>query len=263
MTGRLGLVVKLVAAAAATMAIAAAPAAANHSWNGYHWARTANPFTIKLGDDVSSVWDSYLGAASADWSLDRAPGALSTTTPNPLNSTVVTGSTTGRKCRPTSGRVEVCNAAYGSNGWLGLASVWASGTHITQATVKLNDTYFNTSTYNTPGWRQAVTCQEIGHTFGLDHQSENPNVNMGTCMDYYKLPNPRPNQHDYDQLASIYSYLDSTTTIGASAASAGTRRGLKRVDDSLWVEDLGSGKKRYVWVVWTDRVLPHGAPTED
>jgi hypothetical protein len=25
----------------------------------YHWARTSNPFTLKLGDNVSSAWDSY------------------------------------------------------------------------------------------------------------------------------------------------------------------------------------------------------------
>src|SRR6266567_7362536 len=34
-----------------------------------HWARTANPFTIKLGDNVSSAWDSYLAVASSDWTL--------------------------------------------------------------------------------------------------------------------------------------------------------------------------------------------------
>jgi hypothetical protein len=33
-------------------------ASASHSWGGYHWARTANPFTIKLGDNVSGPWDS-------------------------------------------------------------------------------------------------------------------------------------------------------------------------------------------------------------
>jgi hypothetical protein len=105
-----------------------------------------------------------------------------------------------------------------------------------------------------------VTCQEVGHTFGLDHQSEDPNVDKNTCMDYYKVPNLRPNQHDYDQLALIYSHLDSTTTLGASVAGSG--RGLKRVKDSLFVEDLGNGNKRFVWVVWKDMGLPHGAPAE-
>jgi hypothetical protein len=54
-------------------------------------------------------------------------------------------------------------------------------------------------------------CQEIGHTFGLDHQDEifdNPNLN--TCMDYTNSPdsNQHPNQHDYDQLETIYGHLD-------------------------------------------------------
>ena len=31
---------------------------------------------------------------------------------------------------------------------------------------------------------QHVICQEIGHTFGLDHQSET-GASLNTCMDYY------------------------------------------------------------------------------
>ena len=51
------------------LALAAFPASvsANHSWGGYHWARTANPFTIKLGDNVSGLWDGMLVTASNDW----------------------------------------------------------------------------------------------------------------------------------------------------------------------------------------------------
>src|SRR5438477_8771723 len=41
---------------------------AHHSWGGYHWARTSNPFTVKLGDNVSGAWDSMLQQASSDWS---------------------------------------------------------------------------------------------------------------------------------------------------------------------------------------------------
>jgi hypothetical protein len=198
----------------------------------------------------TSAWDAALGAVSADW-----------TNSNVLDSPVVPGRTTGRKCRATTGRVEVCNAGYGKNGWLGLASIWLSGSHITQATVKLNDTYFNTSTYNTPAWRRSVTCQEVGHTFGLDHQSEDPNVNTNSCMDYYRIPNLSPNQHDYDELALIYSHLDSTTTLAASTAGSGRR--LKRVRDSFFVEDLGNGNKRLVWVFWKDEGVAHSAPDED
>jgi hypothetical protein len=60
----------LAVAAAAVLAVVALPglAQADHSWGGYHWARTSNPFTLKLGDNVDSKWDSYLATTSADWS---------------------------------------------------------------------------------------------------------------------------------------------------------------------------------------------------
>ena len=50
------------------LAIGGATAYASHSWGGYHWARTSNPFTLKVGDNVSSAWDPYLNEAIADWS---------------------------------------------------------------------------------------------------------------------------------------------------------------------------------------------------
>lgn len=181
---------------------------ANHSWGGYHWARTANPFALKLGDNVSATWDPILRTTSSDWSQSTV-----------LDTTIVAGGANPKNCRPTSGRVEVCNSAYGNTGWLGVAQIWASGGHITQATVKLNDTYFNTAQYNTTAWRNLVSCQEVGHTFGLAHQDENfTNPNLGTCMDYTNDPstNQHPNKHDYDELVTIYSHLDSTTTVGQS-----------------------------------------------
>src|SRR5215212_4522481 len=199
-------------ALALLLALAAfSPAAqANHSWGKYHWARQSNPFTLQLGDNVSgdnvsSGWDGYLRTTSSDWSVSSV-----------LHTTVVPGTTT--TCTPTIGRVEVCNAAYGTNGWLGLAQIWVGRrSHITAGTTKVNDTYFNTPTYDTTAWRNLVMCQEVGHTFGLDHQDETfDNPNLGTCMDYTNNPstNQHPNQHDYDELQIIYSHLDSTTTVG-------------------------------------------------
>ncbi|HXG40454.1 MAG TPA: hypothetical protein VNJ28_05885, partial [Candidatus Limnocylindrales bacterium] len=198
------------AAAAALVGAALVPASvgASHSWGPYHWARTANPFTVTLGDNVSATWDSYLAEASSDWTASSV-----------LDTTVAPGRTRPKPCRPTSGRVEVCSAAYGGTGWLGVAQIWVSSSHITQATVKVNDTYFNTATYNTPAWRRLVMCQEVGHTFGLDHQDETfDNPTLGTCMDYTNDPdgppsNEHPNAHDYEQLETIYAHLDSTTTI--------------------------------------------------
>lgn len=66
----------------------------------------------------------------------------------------------------------MCNDSYRPNGWLGLATVYTSGDHITAATTKVNDTYFSLPQYDTDAWRQMVMCQEIGHDFGLGHQDE-------------------------------------------------------------------------------------------
>jgi hypothetical protein len=251
--------VKLLATAVTSVlvaALSATSAQANHSWGGYHWARTANPFTLKLGDNVSSQWDSSLATASSDWTRSTV-----------LDTTVVAGTAKGR-CRPTTGRVEVCNSTYGNNGWLGIASInITGGTHITAGTVKLNDTYFNTAQYNTSAWRNLVTCQEIGHTFGLDHQDENfTNPNLGTCMDYTNDPstNQHPNQHDYDELVTIYSHLDSTTTVGltaptgrGNAASGNTPaswghevEGGQALGHSTYVRNDGSGNYLVTFVTW-------------
>lgn len=188
-------------------------AGASHSWNNYHWARTANPFTLKLGDNLTLAWDPYLAEASSDWSQSSV-----------LDTTIVPG-TGSKNCRPTPGRVEVCNKKYGNNGWLGIAQIWLSGDHITQSVVKVNDTYFNQAPYNSPAWKRTVVCQEVAHAFGLDHQDENQtNANLGSCMDYTNNPlgppsNEHPNPHDFDQLELIYSHVDTTTTVSQTTKS--------------------------------------------
>ncbi len=239
--------------------------AASHSWNGFHWARTANPFTVSLGDNVSSSWDAYLGTAATDWSQS-----------NVLDATVVTGGAKPRNCRATPGRVEVCSAKYGFNGWLGVATVWLSGDHITAGTVKMNDSYFSSATYNTPAWRHLVMCQEIGHTFGLDHRDVTfDNTNLETCMDYTndpdgtlygQLSNEHPNAHDYEELGIIYTHLDATTTVGTAVAAgalpgnsgdvpepaAWGRLVRANADGRLAVYelDLGGGETALTFVFW-------------
>lgn len=233
---------------------------ANHSWGGYHWARTSNPFTLKLGKNVFGTWGPILNTTSSDWS----PSSV-------LNTTIVAEGARSKNCRPTSGRVEVCNGTYGNNGWLGVAQIWLSGAHITQGTVRVNDSYFNTPTYNTTAWRNLVMCQEVAHTFGLDHQDENfSNPNLGTCMDYTNNPstNQHPNQHDYAQLEIIYAHLDSTTTVGQATLTGkmppamtdidlrgpgqwGKRiKGSRAEGHSLYLLDFGHGHKVFTFVTW-------------
>jgi hypothetical protein len=235
------------------------PAQASHSWNGYHWSRSSNPFTIQLGDNVNSTWDSYLQAACSQWSVTS--GACNNSS-NPVRCVVIPGSSSSRNCRPADGHVEVCNARYGNNGWLGIAGIWVNGDHITRGYVKVNDYYFDTPTYNTPDWRQQVMSQEVGHIFGLTHQDENFNnadlldaCGRGTCMDYSSDPTNQttPNQHDYDELVIIYSHLDGAANLMAGFPAD---EGVDLENPSTWgqatrFDDKGRG------IVY-ERILPNG-----
>jgi len=191
---------------------------ANNKWGKYHWNLStadteANPLLI--GDNLTSVWTSSLTTASADANLSV------------LKNQVVAGGSNAN-CDPTIGRVEVCNGQYGDNGWLGIASIWARGQHIRQGVVKVNDTYFASTTlpYGTQAWRDFVMCQEVNHEFGLDHQDEEfNNPNLGTCMDYTndpdgtianpdQLDNRKLNQHDRNTMVEIYTHLNGTSDGG-------------------------------------------------
>lgn len=195
-----------------------ASAIASHSWGSYHWARTTPQFTLKLGDNLTSAnWKGHLAQTSSDWNSGNSP----------LLTAIVAG-TGGKNCRMVAGTAQVCNRTYGNNGWLGLASInITGGVHITQGSAKLNDTYFNTSTYNNPNERLHVMCQEVAHTFGLGHTSEDGS-SQNTCMDYFSNTganagstlSTKPNAHDFQQLGIIYAHLDSSSTVAMLAAAA-------------------------------------------
>lgn len=255
--GRAGMLCAAVFAFAVTIVPVAS---ASHSWGSpaYHWPATSLPLTLNLGNNLGSDWavseygGSYLDNVHADWSASAV-----------LDTTIVTGANL-RRCGAVSGRIEVCSDTYGANGWLGVASIWLSGSHIAKATVKMNDTYFNSSPYATKEWRRSVLCQEVGHTFGLGHQSEDWNVNTGSCMDYYKVPNIAPNVHDYAQLGLIYNHSDQATT-KTKPGNGNNRRGggLTRVREGLYVEDLGGDRRRAVFVFWRDQSAQHLRAPDD
>lgn len=267
-------------------ALAVGPALASHSWGSYHWGRTSNPFTLRVVDAVSPTWDPYLDEAIADWTASSV-----------LNLTRDGTGTNPKKCTAITGKILACSAAYGPRGWLGLATIWASGNHITKATTKVNDSYFDTATYNTPAWRRLVMCQEIAHDFGLGHQDEGFGPpNLGTCMDYTNDPdgggaygpsNEHPNAHDFEQLQTIYAHLDSSNTYSSSAAAtnfgirpvggrpAAPEVGGEEAGDSpaewgraigtdaqgrpnLYVQDLGGGRKKFTHVFWAIGEGPKG-----
>lgn len=197
---------------------------ANHSWSTYHWSMSGSEVSLLVGDNVSNTWDPYLNEAIDDWN----PSSV-------IQLAKTTGGTRPKTCKPTAGRIEACSERYGFTGWLGIAQIWVSGGHISQAITKVNDSYFNTATYNKPAWRRMVMCQEIAHDFGLSHQDETfDNTNKGSCMDYTddpdgtikgQLSNEHPNAHDFDQLEAIYNHTHSSAGTGGGGPGNGNGKG--------------------------------------
>jgi hypothetical protein len=205
-------------------------ALADHA-GSHHWGRTANPFTLKVHDNVTAAWEPYLAQSQTDWSASAV-----------LDLNVLWGqpASSARNCTSASGRIEVCNAKYGTTGWLSITSMSVSGDHITKVSTKLNDTYFNAAPYNAPAWRQYIVCRELGRSLGLGYQDTTANnANLGSCMDTTDDPdggagggspadpsNEHPNAHDYEELALIYAHLDAADTY--SLLFDGTADALRR-----------------------------------
>ena len=225
---------------------------ANHSWGNYHWARTSNPFTLTVINSMTTDWDDNLNVAVSDWN--------SSSVMNIVQEAGNDDSQTRQRCRAVKGKVRSCNYTYGINNWLGLAQIWVRGSHITQGTAKMNDSYLASGYTETN--RQHVICQEIGHDWGLDHQDES-GADLNTCMDYDDaLGNAYPNAHDYAQLETIYAHLDGSTTIGAAPAGfenadvhAQENWGTKVRESAdgrsaLFVRDFGKGNQIFTFVFW-------------
>jgi hypothetical protein len=87
-------------------------------------------------------------------------------------------------------------------------------------------------------------------------------------MDYTSAPdgppsNEHPNQHDYDELVTIYSHLDTSTTLNTSV-SPSTRGSFdtpgewgRQVSGSssprsvaAYQRDLGADQKLFTFVIW-------------
>ena len=211
------LLITTTAAAALLVGVAASPAQASHAWGPYHWSTSDGVARLTVYSSLTPDWSGNLSTANNDWNASTH-----------LQNSVVAGSTTStarKRCAMPAGAIRICNAAYGSTGWAGLASInSADGTHISQASAKMNDTYLSGAV---AAKRQGVMCQEVGHDFGLDHQDTNfTNANLGTCMDYTNdwSTNQHPNAHDFAELDTIYGHVDSAAVRPAAQPGTSTIR---------------------------------------
>jgi hypothetical protein len=230
------------------LALAVFPGASWASHSGlYHWARSSNPHTLPVGDNVSNLWDPHLLIAAYDWGLSSV-----------LDLVVVAGRTTPSTCGPTSGRIEVCTWFYGNTGWLALRQIWLSSGHISQATIKLNETYLS-SVSNPSATRQYLLCNNLGLTLGLTNQ----NPQNGSCVGTAEL-NEHPNDHDYEELEAIYNHLPLVAPDGqesprspgeADLSEPGSWGRLVHTDgrSAVYERNLGAGQTLLTAVTWAER----------
>lgn len=192
-------------------AVASFGSYASHSWNNYHWARTTSSFNLQVIDSTTPDWGPEFDASMSQWSASTKLNLVVTSADDSAR--------TRKRCQSVTGQMRVCNAAYGNNGWLGLASInLDSSGHIVRGTAKMNDSYASYWSAD-PNEAYHVMCQEIGHVLGLGHTSEDGSSQQ-TCMDYSSDPRSTdPNAHDYAMLESIYSHLDSYNSYSTTAAS--------------------------------------------
>ena len=182
---------------AAAIAISAPVGAlADHQWSSYHWNRDGvDPLVLTIGDNhqnASGNWSDLLGKTIGDWATFG--GAYFK---------VMAGT-------PGASDIESYNDNYGDTGWLGIASISVTrgkNKHIVTGSSKVNEFYITLAGYD--GFDEAiewqhVLCQEIGHTYGLDHNriGDAGGSPDDTCMNDEERPLRfgTPNIHDTAQL---------------------------------------------------------------
>jgi Proprotein convertase P-domain len=145
---------------------------AAHQWSCWHWDHG----NIAITNAASGYWNTIIGDEINDWNVGT--------------------------CLNFASGTEITSDAgfYGNTGWLGIARLLNTDNGaclILQAEALMNQTYLDGGSYPETADRH-VTCQELGHVFGLDHDR-----GAVTCMDDQVLTNPFFRQHDADLIASI------------------------------------------------------------
>jgi len=148
---------------------------ANNQWSCWHWDHN----NIGLTNHASGYWGTINGSEANDW--DQAT------------------------CVSFGGGNEIILDAdfYGATGWLGIARILdydAGACTIIQADALMNRSYLDGASYDENDDRH-VSCQEIGHTLGLDHR----HGQAQTCMNdgFNVLGIPDFDQHDADLVDAI------------------------------------------------------------
>ena len=183
--------------AVAFFALGISSAMARNQWSDYHWEfpKDQTQLTININDcqtgpDTEGLYgynkaDHFLDP-NDDWHavINGSTGAIAVVDGTcPANVATPTDpiETFGLRVVPynaaistSKGTVNAFNADYANTGWVGVAIVeliQSSGdNHIVYGETHLNDYYAGIyAVYNDNLVMRKVQCQEVGHTFGVDH----------------------------------------------------------------------------------------------
>lgn len=153
---------------------------AARQWSCWHWDHN----NIGLSNAAGGYWGSINGSEANDWDAGT--------------------------CINFGGGNEITVDAgfYGGTGWLGIARLLEVGSDCTiiQADALMNQSYLDGASYDETADRH-VSCQEIGHTIGLDHSRGR----SATCMNDRVLGYPDFSQDDADLVDSITGGCDGGT----------------------------------------------------
>eukprot|EP01006_Ploeotia_vitrea_P063329 TRINITY_DN85333_c0_g1_i1.p1 TRINITY_DN85333_c0_g1~~TRINITY_DN85333_c0_g1_i1.p1 ORF type:complete len:311 (-),score=26.59 TRINITY_DN85333_c0_g1_i1:146-1078(-) len=242
-------------------------ASANHQWGNYRMPCQNNALVVKIADchstgtfslprnpgdssQITTTWSALLAEVVARWnSIPNIPeGYVSggQALPFPWNSASTSPAKASFEVVPcdTSGaQVESFDRDLGANsGYLGYAQVrtYKRPKGVISSAISVMNTGYIGVDYEFSSIRglQHVLCQEIGHTFGLDHQSES-GADWNSCMDYSRdLDNPYPNVHDRELLDQMYcgdgGDSGGSKGRGKKKGKAKVPKGNAKKDDDDW-----------------------------
>ena len=229
-------------------------ATANHSWGSYHWARTSNPFTLKLDNNVTTAW------------TPTSPPPLLTGLPPPCSTRAIITAIglSEHAVSPAPAGSRSATATYGNNGWLGVARSRSAATHHPAHGQAQRHLLQHSDLQHAP-WRQPRHVPRGRPHVGLDHQDVN--FDQHEPRDLHGLhqhTGPRTSTRTRTTTTSCRpstAHLDSTTTVGASAGflpdacPVSPSPPANQVNRSTYRTDLGDGHALVTHIFWIDSHL--------
>jgi hypothetical protein len=178
------------------------------------WHQTyGDSLKIEILNALDDAYDEYLETTVSAWNASSLMELTIRKIPQDV------------ACQPEPGKIKVCSAYYGNNGWRGQGHVYLRGRFINAATIQLNDyKVFD------PDPIQYELCHLLGHSLGVYHADEGclvPSIN-----DVVGDDNLHPSAESLIDLEELYG--QQRRRLGQPGSSSGPPEELqKQLDDQV------------------------------